>query len=259
MASMNYVPGVGFVRNIPGTDRTVVMGSAEDRAFKEQADKRREKLFSHQFDYGKDYRDLYGKLFNADNRGTDDIGGFSTGGYNQGGWSSDLSKRLENISNQGVDFMEKAGSMYGFAEKNRIGSHGSDIFDRNNAIMDMYRRGYDKDQIRGHLSGKINLLKEEPSWRDYYKDKQEAGEGVNWTDGFFIGAPDQDYGGYVGQRLSTALDTMADRFNKFFGNTAFGIDDTPIPQPTPDVFPEQEDRPVTRGLFGKYINKGQEQ
>ena len=42
MAAINYVPGVGFVRNVPGTDRTVVMGSAEDRVFTEQADKRRD-------------------------------------------------------------------------------------------------------------------------------------------------------------------------------------------------------------------------
>ena len=92
------------------------------------------------------------------------------------------------------------------------------------------------------------------------KTEKKLREGVNWTDGFFIGGPDQDFGGFVGQRLSKNLERMADRFNKFFGNTAFGIDDTPIPQPTPDVFPEQEDEvKVTRGLFGKYINKGQQQ
>lgn len=261
MAAINYVPGVGFVRNVPGTDRTVVMGSAEDRAFTQQADKRREEVFSRRFDYGKDYRGLYDRLFNADNKGTNDIGAFSTGGYNQGGWRSDLSERLKNISDQGTDLIEKSGSMYGFGERNRVASFGGDVFDRNNAIMDMYRRGYDKDQISQHLAGEKNLLQEEPTWRDYKKDREEAGEGVNWTDGFFIGGPGQDFGGFVGQRLSKNLDRMADRFNQFFGGTGtFGIDDTPIPKPTPDVFPNQEDDvKVTRGLFGKYINKGKEQ
>jgi hypothetical protein len=202
MAAINYVPGVGFVRNVPGTDRTVVMGSAEDRVFQEQADKRREELFSHQFDYAKDYRGLYDKLFNADNKGTNVIGGFSTGGYNQGGWNSDLKARLENISKQGLDFLENPNAMYGFGERNRIGSYGSDIFDRNNAIMDMYRRGYDKDQISDHLAGKKNVLTEQPSWRDYQKDKKEAGAGLNWTDGFFIGGPDQNYQGFANQRMS---------------------------------------------------------
>lgn len=254
MASINYVPGVGFVRNIPGTDRTVVMGSPEERAMKQRALKEQQDFMSSVvFDSSKDYSGTWDKLFGAQPTPT----GYSPtfGGGPQGRWQGAMSDRLQKRREGMFDDV-------GFYE--RYAQHSDrnwqrSMYERNNAIEDMYRHGYDMSQINAHLAGERNVLEEGPSWRDYYKEKQAAGEGVNWTDGYFKGAPDQDYGGYVGQRLSTALDTMADKFNKFFGNTAFGIDDTPIPQPTPDVFPEQEDRPVTRGLFGKYINKGQEQ
>lgn len=255
MASMNYVPGVGFVRNIPGTDRTVVMGSPEERAMKERALKEQQDFMSSVvFDSSKDYSGTWDKLFGAQARQQSSpmFGGGPSSRW-QGAMADRLKKRREGMFDD-VGFYERYAQT---SDRN----YQRNMYERNNAIEDMYRHGYDMSQINAHLSGERNVLEEGPSYKDYYKEKEAAGEGINWTDGYFKGAPDQDRGGYVAQRLSTALDTMANRFNQFFGGTGtFGIDDTPIPQPTPDVFPEQEDEvKVTRGLFGKYINKGQQQ
>lgn len=251
-----FVPGKGFVMDIPGTDRTVVLGSPEERAMSEAAIKRQQDFMdSVVFDSSKDYSGTWDKLFGAQPT----LSGYSPtfgGGPNQN-FQGAMSDRLRMRREGRFDDVGGYERRIQYSDKDWQRS----MYERNNAIEDMYRHGYDMSQINAHLSGERNVLEEGPSWSDYYKEKQAAGEGVNWTDGYFKGAPDQDYGGYVGQRLSTALDTMANRFNEFFGGTGtFGIDDTPIPQPTPDVFPEQEDEvKVTRGLFGKYINKGQQQ
>lgn len=250
MASINYVPGVGFVRNIPGTDRTVVMGSPEEKAMSESFIKNQQDFMdSVVFDSSKDYSGTWDKLFAAQPSTTLYSPTFGQGPQSR--WRGAIDDRLQ---------MRREGMFDDVGLYERVAQYSDrdwqrSMYERNNAIEDMYRHGYDMSQINAHLTGERNVLEEGPSWRDYYKEKQAAGGDANWTDDYFIGAPKQDYGDYVGQRLSTALDTIADRFNKAFGNTSFGIDDAPVSQPAAT----QEENQVTRGLFGKYINKGQEQ
>lgn len=248
MASMNYVPGVGFVRNIPGTDRTVVMGSPEERAMKEAALKEQQDFMSSVvFDSSKDYSGTWDKLFGAQARQESSpmFGGGPSSRW-QGAMTDRLKKRREGMFDD-VGFYER------YAQTSDRDYQRS-MYERNNAIEDMYRHGYDMSQINAHLSGERNVLEEGPSYKDYYKEKEAAGEGVNWTDGYFIDAPEQNRAGYAGQRISKALEGVQERIRKAMADRGITI-----PEPVSDVFPEQEDRPVTRGLFGKYINKGQEQ
>jgi SOS response regulatory protein OraA/RecX len=127
------------------------------------------------------------------------------------------------------------------------------MYERNNAIEEMYRRGYDMGQINDYLAGKRNVLEEGPSWQDYYAEKEAAGGGPNWTDGYFIGAPDQNRAGYASMRISKALQGAQERISRALAERGITT-----PQAEPAQEP-QENRKVTRGLFGKYINKGQEQ
>lgn len=239
---IRYVPGVGYVQDVAGTDRQVVMGSAEEQAMSQNfQDQHNAFMDSVVFKQNRDYRDTWDKLFGAQPASTGYSPMFGSGPQDR--WQGAMTDRLK-LRREGkfddVGYYERY-AQYSDQDWQR------NMYERNNAIEEMYRRGYDMGQINDYLSGKRNVLEEGPSWKDYYSEKEKAGEGINWTDGYFIGAPDQDRGGYVGQRISAALDTLADRINKSLSDRGIAAEQTPATK-----------RNVTSGLFGKYINKGQE-
>ena len=178
MASINYVPGVGYVMNVAGTNQTMVLGSDEEQAAGQAViDDRQNFLAQNQFSYDQDYSQDFGTLFGS-NTSSQNPSFYS--GPNpswQGAMDDRLRKRRQGMFD-GVGYYENSTQYMdrGLQEQ---------MYRRNNAVEDMYRRGYDMNQIQAHIEGQRNVLDEDPSWRDYFREKQEAGDN-DWTEDYFM-------------------------------------------------------------------------
>jgi len=227
----------GWFQKVPGTDRVVRMGGAEDTAMKEQARERQaasdaENLFMWDRDYGDMYSKLYGAGIQGDSRPSfmRDAGGgnWDLSDYTEGSWRNQFNGRMralrEKDAVEDADFFTgQAGGGYGLHGFNELSSargRGGDVFQRNNAIMDMHRRGYSYNQISDYIGGKSNVLEDGPDWADYEKEKRDysrslydemegnpLGQEVDtsgfWGNAYFIGAPEQG-GGNVSNPLLPA-------------------------------------------------------
>ena len=87
------------------------------------------------------------------------------------------------------------------------------MYRRNNAVEDLYRRGYDMSQIQAHMDGTRNILGEEPSWRDYFKEKQQAGDN-DWTKNYFMGEPEGTLDDFRTAKVNQRLQDMDKYFTK---------------------------------------------
>ena len=182
MASINFVPGVGWVMNVAGTDKTTVLGSDEEQAAGQAViDDRQNFLAQNQFSYDKDYSQDFDTLFgsNASSQNPSFYSGPNPSW--QGAMADRLRKRRQGLFD-GVGYYENSTQYMdrGLQEQ---------MYRRNNAVEDLYRRGYDMSQIQAHMDGTRNILGEEPSWRDYFKEKQQAGDN-DWTEDYFMGEPE---------------------------------------------------------------------
>lgn len=193
MAAINFVPGVGWVMNVAGTDKTTVLGSDEEQAAGQAViDDRQNFLAQNQFSYDKDYSQDFDTLFGS-NTSSQNPSFYS--GPNpswQGAMDDRLRKRRQGMFD-GVGYYENSTQYMdrGLQEQ---------MYRRNNAVEDLYRRGYDMSQIQAHMDGTRNILEEEPSWRDYFKEKQKVmdfqvdGDSVtakeDWTKDYFMGEPE---------------------------------------------------------------------
>ena len=249
MASINYVPGVGFVMDVPGTDRQVVMGSPEEQAMSQSfQDTHNAFMDSLIFKQGRDYTGTFDKLFGAQPRSMNYSPVFGSGPQDR--WQGALADRLKMRREGKFDDVGYYERYAQYSDKDWL----RNMFERNNAIEEMYRRGYDMGQINAYLSGEQNVLEEGPSWSDYYREQalaKEQGNDPDWTKSYFIGAPDVSQAEYVGRNLSSKLSSYFDNLTKRFEELGLSM---PQQQQTSTA-----ERPTTRGLFGKYINKGQEQ
>ena len=182
MASINFVPGVGYVMNVAGTDRTMVLGSDEEQAAGQAViDDRQNFLAQHQFSYDKDYSQDFDTLFGASASSQNPSFYSGPNPSWQGAMADRLRKRRQGLFD-GVGYYENSTQYMdrGLQEQ---------MYRRNNAVEDLYRRGYDMSQIQAHMDGTRNILGEEPSWRDYFKEKQQAGDN-DWTEDYFMGEPE---------------------------------------------------------------------
>ena len=178
----------------------------EDRYGSRDAGKKRvqEKikfLQSQQYDPEKDYSSDIGKLFGSSK---DDSSPLYYGGANDkifGALSDRLGQRQQKTEN-------RYGST-GFYESYATGMGGGDsreqekrMYRRNNAVEDMFRKGYSQEQINAHTSGERNVLEEGPNFEEYKKAAQSAaqGEGIfgvknvqdqDWYKSYFTGVPDE--------------------------------------------------------------------
>ena len=87
------------------------------------------------------------------------------------------------------------------------------MYRRNNAVEDMYRRGYDMNQIQAHIEGQRNVLDEDPSWRDYFREKQEAGDN-DWTEDYFMGEPEGTLDDFRTAKVNERLQEMDKYFTE---------------------------------------------
>lgn len=206
MAAINFVPGVGYVMNVAGTDRTMVLGSDEEQAAGQAViDDRQNFLAQNQFSYDRDYSQDFDTLFgsNASSQNPSFYSGPNPSW--QGAMDDRLRKRRQGMFD-GVGYYENSTQYMdrGLQEQ---------MYRRNNAVEDLYRRGYDMSQIQAHMDGTRNILGEEPSWRDYFKEKQRAGDN-DWTEDYFMGEPEGTLDDFRTAKVNQRLQDMDKYFTE---------------------------------------------
>ena len=179
--ALDYVPGRGWVFRGPGG---AVGGGNEvggaDEAARVKKYHEDEKAFrdAHYFNYDRDYRDSWGSYFGSESLEGNRSPSFLDGPNSQ--WGGALQDRMAQRQ-QGIL------SGHGHFES-RVNTANADyqkrLYARNNAIEDMFRRGYSQKQISDHLEGRQNANDVRPDWADYGR----YGEG-DWRDNYFIGKP----------------------------------------------------------------------
>ena len=223
MPSIWYDKERGWLQKIAGTDQVMEMNGERAQRMKELAAQERAEGFAKTMNWDRDYSEYYKRLYGAGmnsesrpsfmrNAGGDN---FDLSDYTQGSWRNQFHGRLQRIRDkdgaEDADFFSgQAGGGYGlhgFNELSSAGGRGYDVFTRNNAIMDLHRRGYSYHQIGDYIDGKRDIIKDGPDWEDYnkeysdwYKGSLEEGQnpltsggpsGSFWGDSYFVGAPEQ--------------------------------------------------------------------
>jgi len=258
--AMDYVPGVGMVDRATGKPMFSQPGegptdheAASANYFKEKKAFEDETHWRYDRDYN--WRGLYGSV---------DPSGSYTPSFGSGmndSWGGALGDRLIN---------RKRGMMDGLGHfESKLGTSAEDyqrrIYARNNAIEDMYRQGYSKDQIDSFLKGEVDRNDFNPDWSDYNKaqkefrreqgynsmaaaaaamrgEEYEYGDGSEfWGDSYFKGGPGADTSGG-----SNTSNPMLPNPNK--------PDDSGL-RPKPDVFPTSN---TGGGFLERYTKKREE-
>jgi len=203
--AITYVPGKGWVNEDGGGGSYVIGGAADKARSRAYEDKRADFARNYNWNANKDYSDQYDGLFG----GAKDRYNYSHGfgaGPNQN-WETALRGRLDRREGG-------KGGMSHFEERTSTTAddYRSKMMMRNNAIEDMYRNGYDMQQIRDHVEGRVDIKTVEPSYGDYFTGRRESRGSVNaadairgitseepapefWGDDYFIGAPDYPVAG----------------------------------------------------------------
>tara|TARA_A100001391_G_scaffold150039_1_gene107507 strand:+ start:150 stop:1286 length:1137 start_codon:yes stop_codon:yes gene_type:complete len=142
-------------------------------------------LEENMYDPDKDYSGDFGKLFGS---AVDESSELYYSGPNPR-WQGALTDRLRERMGQKENIYGSSGHYEG-----STGTVDRDLqrqmYRRNNAIEDMFRKGYSTDQILAHTEGKRNVLEEGPDYKDY--EKAKAGQKVygmkgrkDWADDYF--------------------------------------------------------------------------
>ena len=142
-------------------------------------------LEENMYDPDRDYSGDFGNLFGS---AVDESSELYYSGPNprwQGALSDRLRERMgqkENVYGSGGYYEGSTGTMDRDLQRQ--------MYRRNNAIEDMFRKGYSTDQILAHTEGKRNVLEEGPHYKDY--EKAKAGQKVygmkgrkDWADDYF--------------------------------------------------------------------------
>lgn len=170
------------VKRPDGTSDWVEMDGAEDRQMQERNKGKREawnreNKYQKDKDYSGSHKSLFGSNFGGD---------LHYGGPNSN-WGHALRDRLGRRQDGHWN--------HGYYENVTSSSNSENrarMYARNNAIEDMYRRGYSWGQINDHLQGKVNALEVGPDWADY-NSRRDSGIGED----YFIGVPDGVKNAYV--------------------------------------------------------------
>lgn len=183
------------------TNTGLALDSAETKESKRQylEDKNRF-LEQNMYDPNKDYSSDFGKLFGSDVNRASEL--YYSGPSPR--WQGALSDRLRERMGQKENVYGSSGRYEGSTETMDRGLQRQ-MYRRNNAIEDMFRKGFSADQILAHTSGQRNVLEEGPDYKDYQKAK--AGQKVygmkgrkGWADDYFdvpvsIGQPPKNASG----------------------------------------------------------------
>ena len=147
----------------------------------------------HGFDSNKDYSSDFQALFGSDRTNV----GINYTGPNAA-WNHALAERLALRARGAPDH---ATGFYEGSTANMDQDLRAKMFRRNNAIEDMFRRGYSFEQIRAHTSGQRNVLEEGPSWENYGSISL-GGNDIELPEDYYRGAPPS-----VNEESNTVSDT----------------------------------------------------
>lgn len=183
---IEYVPGQGWVHSGDGGTPYVLGGEMDQKRTQDYLAEQAAFRDKYYFDPSKDYTSTFSNYFGS----IDPMGSYTPSfgmGPNQN-WLAALTDRLKD---------RQAGRMGGVGHfESRLATadqdYRADLITRNNAIEDMYRRGYDRSQIDAYLRGDASALASGPSFQSYY-DAIDAGQ-ADFANQYFIGSP-----GYTGQ------------------------------------------------------------
>jgi hypothetical protein len=168
------------------TNTGLGLNSPEEEARKKKYFEDKNKfLEENMYDPSRDYSDDFGGLFGAD---VDESAELYYAGP-QSRWQGALDDRLRERAGRKEDVYAQSGYYEG-----STGTMDKDLqrqmYRRNNAIEDMFRKGYSTDQIQAHTEGRRNVIEEGPDYKDYVKAK--SGEKVfnvkgreGWADDYF--------------------------------------------------------------------------
>lgn len=186
-----------------GSTYWIHMYGEEEKARQDLYFKERDEFNAeHYWNPDKDYQSTYEGLFGGIDPNRNYTPSFGAGPNEN--WKHALNGRLsirEGGENNRLSHFEERTST-------TAKDYRSKMLDRNNAIEDMYRRGYSMDQINDHVTGQVNINTVDPDWSDYYSaqranrgpvDAADAIRGIApdepapefWGDGYFIGGPEQ--------------------------------------------------------------------
>lgn len=183
---IEFVPGQGWVHSGDGGSPYVLGGEMDQSRTQDYLTEQARFQNQYYFDPSKDYTSLFSNYLGA----IDPMGNYTPSfgmGPNQS-WQAALSDRLQE---------RERGTMGGVGHFERRlmtadPTYRADLITRNNAIEDMYRRGYDTGQISAYLGGDSGALSAGPSFQSYF-DALDAGK-TDFANQYFIGSP-----GYTGQ------------------------------------------------------------
>lgn len=202
--AINYVPGRGWVN----TDGGYVLGGAVDTAMRDSYQREKaEFLQNHGYnpDNEYDYRSLFGSISDE---------ATYTPSFNDGpnsSWTAALTDRL-NLREYGT-YAGQGHFEHRLMTTDR--DYAGRVFDRNNQIEEMFRRGYSRAQIHDYLAGNADPSNFTPDWSDYHSMRRESlgsdtgpqdaagllsgtidlgsDDEAFWGDDYFIGIPDKRY------------------------------------------------------------------
>lgn len=170
------------IKRPDGSSSWIQIGGSEDKKI---AQNKRDKIrsFNEQNAYqkNKDYSSGHQSLF-----GSNFGGDLYYGGPNSN-WGHALRDRLGNRQNNSW----KHGLYENYTSSSNQDNRAK-MYARNNAIEDMYRRGYSWNQISSHLAGETNALENGPDWADY-NSRRDSGI----ADDYFFDVPDAIKNGYT--------------------------------------------------------------
>ena len=128
-------------------------------------------LEENMYDPNKDYSSDFGKLFGSDVNRASELYYSGPSPRWQGALSDRLRERMSRKKN-----VYGSGGRYEGSTETMDRDLQRQMYRRNNAIEDMFRKGYSMAQINAHTSGQRNVLEEGPDYKDYQKAVQ--GEGL---------------------------------------------------------------------------------
>lgn len=148
---------------LDGTEGWQWINSPAAKKQQEAYQQERAKFFAdNHYQSSKDYSSSYDGLFGGSKGPYDYTHSFGSG-PNQS-WEGALENRLR-LRKEG---QQDGASSFEVRTYTTDKDYQKNMYARNNAIEDMYRRGYSMDQIRDHVEGRVSINSVNPDYSDYF-------------------------------------------------------------------------------------------
>lgn len=237
-----------------GATEFIPLYGEEKKAMDSQyLDRQAEFAAANYWDPSKDYTSTFDNIFGGIDSGSNYTPSFGAGPNQR--WEAALKERLR-LRAKGLF---NSSSQYETGIKTTSHDYQEKMYARNNAIEEMYRQGYDFQQIADHVEGRVNINTVDPSYKDYLSTRGEFGDSA----GDYFKVPDnveEILGDRRREGIQSTYQTMVNNIKSLFNDPQFRQslgNYSPVEEGSePEV--ERERNPMnslslTRGLFGDKI------